>query len=648
MNVNNEVYWASAEIKECVKSLILRVSDYYDFLVLSGTLNRWKSSYQHYNQAASTANQLVINDNGLMYSSMFVNHYRNFLQHLLVMTVNQRPSFEPSAVNTDLKSQSQTILARGLLDYYMRQKRLEIYLKQAVEYALLFAEGYVLSEWNATAGEAYSVDPDTKIPAKPGDIEYSAKIPLDVIKDVMASTAEEIDWYIVRKFKNRYDLAAKYEEYAQELVSYNPNANMKYDLLSRKFTTVEQETDLIPVYTFYHDRTDALPDGRQIEYVDDKIILTDGPLAYREKPVYRVSGAELIGTPFGYTIMYDLIPIQASLNMLYSTILTNQEMFGVQNVLVPKGSGISVSAMAGGLNVIEYDPNLGKPEAFNLTHTPTEIFNFINKLEGAMEIISGVNSVARGEPQSSLKSGAALALVQSQAIQFSQGLQHAYTQLLESVGGATINILRDYASVPRIAMIVGKNNRGQMREFSSKDLDQVNRVAVSQGNPLTRTTAGKVELATMMLQNGLIQTPDQLLQVINTGNLDVLTEGKTNELLSIKAENETLADGQAVPVMITDLHLTHIQEHKCILSDPVARENPDIVKIVTEHIQEHYKFLSDPSIASLLSALGQQSLAAPVPVSPTGATTAPTPTANQNAEGMLPGMPNMPQPSKLQ
>ena len=51
-----------------------------------------------------------------------------------------------------------------------------------------------------------------------------------------------------------------------------------------------------------------------------------------------------------------------------------------------------------------------------------------------METLSGVNSVARGNPEASLQSGTALAMVQSQALQFMSGLQQSYIQLIEDVG----------------------------------------------------------------------------------------------------------------------------------------------------------------------------------------------------------------------
>ena len=59
------------------------------------------------------------------------------------MITANRPSMDARAINTDAKSLSQTYLANGILDYYMREKHLEDALKKAVEMAVVMGSGYV-------------------------------------------------------------------------------------------------------------------------------------------------------------------------------------------------------------------------------------------------------------------------------------------------------------------------------------------------------------------------------------------------------------------------------------------------------------------------------------------------------------------------
>ena len=152
-------------------------------------------------------------------------------------------------------------------------------------------------------------------------------------------------------------------------------------------------------------------------------MLYDGPLPYREIPLYSIAVDDQIGTGYGYTPAFDLIPLQESIDRLYTTILTNQSAFGVQNIVVSKDADVDAQNLAGGLRVLKKNPNT-EIEPLNLTSTPAEIFEFLKMLVGDMETLSGVNSVVRGNPEASLKSGAALAMIASQAIQFVLSLIH--------------------------------------------------------------------------------------------------------------------------------------------------------------------------------------------------------------------------------
>lgn len=606
-------YFASLGADEIGDELSSKVDNWEEFVNTSGIFERMRRSHEAYygfNGSEHLSSQ--ISHGGIQgeLNLVKVNQLRNILQHMLVMTTSQRPAMEARAINTDYKSIAQTVLANGILDYYMREKRLEKHLKTAAEIALIFGEGYVRLEWDSSKGEEYMFDDEEQEMLYTGDIKYSALTPFDVIKDPYRPNSEDQDWIIVIHYKNKFDLAAKYPEFEDKLMDIE---TISEDMARRfSLSNVPGESNLIPVYEFYHKRSDSVVDGRHTVFVNDEIVLHDGPLPYNEIPVYRISPGDWIGTNYGYSAAFDLLGIQEAIDILYSTVVTNQSTFGVQNIMVPKGHGMEVSQIAGGLNLLEYDSQLGAPQSLQLTDTPAEVFKFIEMLEGTMETLSGVNSVARGDPQNSLRSGSALALVQSMALQFNSGLQQAYTQLAEDVATATILTLRDFAAIPRVASIVGKDNRAYLKTFSGQDLDQVNRVIVDLGNPLARTTAGKMEIASELLQQGLIKNPQEYFMVLKTGQLDPLYDEEFTEMMNMQRENERLRDGKTVKAVLTDNHVQHIRKHKAVLDSPESRENPEIVEQALAHIQEHINLLSnpDPNVIKVLEILEQPAMGA--------------------------------------
>jgi hypothetical protein len=653
---NKNEYFAAQEPDKTAGILLHKVNLWSSNLEANGYLDKLRMSWSAYHGAyytdASSGHQIAFSGSAGEIVNLPVNHVRNLAQHILVMTCSTRPAMDVRAVNTDYKSLTQAYLAKGLLDYYMREKRLEVYIKRAVEYAIVLGAGYIKMSWNATSGQQYDFDEDLQVPVYEGDVEFQNLSPFDVVMDNTKEDSSSHDWYVVRTWKNRFDVVAKYPEFKDKIMA----VPTKIEALRYRFNMIStDETDDIAVFEFFHKRTESLPNGRYLLFVESDCVLIDSPLPYRDMPIFRISPAEFLGTPYGYSNIFDLLPLQEAVNSLYSTILTNQNAFGVQNILVPRGADISISELTGGLNIIEANIQAGKPEPLNLTQTPAEVFKFSEMLVSAMETISGINSVARGNPEASLKSGTALALVQSMAIQFMSGLQQSYVELIEDVGTALIHMLQDFAAAPRVAAIAGISKRTEMKSFKGSDLSEVHRVVVDVGNPLARTTAGRVQMAEQLLQMGAIKNPEQYFSVINTGQLDTMMEGTQSEMLLIRGENEAMLRGEQVPTLDIDEHKQHIIEHRCILADPELRKNPLLVQTVLGHIQGHIQALQNTDPA-LLQMLGQQPMQAPQqgqqgppppqggPMGPPSGTPQPpqAPPAQMAPDGTMAPPPNMP------
>jgi hypothetical protein len=588
-----DVYFATLAAEEIGEKLLEKIDNYTTEIEANGTFDRLLSSYNAYYNIDESGHHYagIVRDGrkGEIHK-LKVNDFRNIIQHLLVMIISNRPALEARAINSDYKSLTQARLANGVVEYYMREKKLERFLKGATELSLISGEGYIHMEWDAQRGEAYGTT-DSGAVIYEGDIKFENYSPLEVIVDPYRKDTHH-SYYIVKKLVNKYDLVARYEEHEEVILNTKEEQRHR---LSLGPITINKETDDVPMYIFYHKKTDSLPNGRMLYMLDDGTVLFDGPLPYKEIPLYRITPAEFINTPNGYSPAFDLIGIQDGLNRLYSTVLTNHSTFGIQNIITDKGSDLSVNQLKGGLNLIQKNAGT-EVKALNLTETPAEIFKFTQMLEQKAETISAVNSVVRGNPEASLKSGAALALVASTALTFNSGLQQSYAQLLEDVGTAMVNILKEFAVVPRMAAIVGTNNQSALKEFIGEDLSNINRVVVSAGNALSKTTSGKIEIANNLLQNKMFDTPEEYLNVLTTGSLEPMYESKQSEILLIRKENESMREGEQVRSISLDSHALHIREHKTILSDLAVRENEEVVQIVLNHIREHITLLkqTDP------------------------------------------------------
>jgi len=611
----SDIYFAAESTQNIGDEIIERVQRFNSHLVSSGKYALWSKLNSYYYSGYQTLGSTYRFGNQNEMMGCKVNFFRNNLEHIQNLITNQKPSFDPIATNTDVKSQAQTILAAGLLEYYLREKRLERNFTAACELATVFGAGFLLMEWDTTLGDVYDVL-ESGVEVKDGDVRIETIHPLDLIYDPSIQNFEQGQWNVVRQLTGKWDLLAQYPEFRNEILNGAvETAGPKIQDFRKGFqetTSSDVREDFVTLYKFFHKKCPALPEGRIVETLCDGSVIFDSALPYKRLPVFRCATKERQGAPDGYSVSFDMLPIQDSLDACVNTLVTAINTFGVSNIWSPRGAGLDVQSLSGALNLIETDAGMPKPEPLNLTYVPKEIFEALPFFQQSIDSISGINEVIKGNNPAGVNTSSGLALLASQAIQFSNGLQQSYYGLQEDSATFLIQLLQQFADSPRVANIVGKNNKPWLKEFKGSDIGDISRVTVDIGNPMAKTLSGRESQAQTMLQAGFVTSADQYVQVLTTGKLEPLYESKQRQLLLIRKENELLTEGVEPPVLLTDIHQTHILEHRTVGDDPDIRQNPEIMQALTMHIQAHINALETAN-PLLLQLLGQQSAAPQMP-----------------------------------
>ncbi len=377
-------------------------------------------------------------------------------------------------------------------------------------------------------------------------------------------------------------------------------------------------SDIIWTWTLFHKRTVAVPSGRMMKFVSDTVILEDGPLPdeYEDIPVHRMAAEDLAGSPWGYTDTFDALPICNAISRLHSTALSNNVTFGLQHILAPEDCQYNEASFGQGLTLITWPAQKGvafKPEALQLTKTAPELYEYIGTLTQTVGTLMGINEVSRGNPDLVLKGPAnaeAMVLMATQAIQFNSDLGKAYESLAERVGTAIIKMLAKRSVVPRQGRMLGMSGKPYSKSFSGSDLSMIDKVIVKTGNPLSKTTAGRLAIAKSLLDAGFIKNHQEYMAVLETGNLEPMLQASEMEMALIKDENDAMDRGESVHAIVFDDHVTHIPEHKAGLASVEARRNPAILKARLDHIQEHLDFLAGNALHGpmnpILASIGGQ------------------------------------------
>ena len=627
------MYWAASP-KEIIGTEIAdQLKNYYQIMSASGLFELYRvihAMFYSLGPAGHEGSKIVeFGDNGEKLG-VKSNQIRSLIRYILTSATADRPAVMPKAINSTAKAMMQVPVARKVLDYYNKTKRMERQLVGTALRALLYGKGYMWQSWDPSIGDTDQAPGQTS-----GDLIYRACSPMEVACD-LERDAYDHDWFIITRPRNKYDLAAtlgkKSEELRAKIIDTDTSCIDKNILQSINFgfKKLTKQSDVVYEHHFIHRKTPAMPNGRYVIMIGEDLVLFDDVLQYPDMPVSEMIPEEFLEAgSVGYASAWDLVGLQQSYDALISTCMTNFDALGHHDMLLPEGVELSVEVVRDGLNAIRFPAGEhNKPSILEKFSVKEEVFKLREWLKSDMEVNSGVNSVARGEPQNSLQTGPALALVQAQAVHFQTGFIGSFTQLIEDSATTSIRILKKYATVERIAAISGENDPDGLLAFSSKDIDQIDRVECDRGNPAFRTLAGKYDQAEKFLERGLIKNINEYYQVLDKGRLEPVMDPHTKANMQVLAENEILMKGpvpkpkldpltgmpavdemgqpvmylEELPVVMTDDPMEHIQGHTMVLNSPENRRSKEIVTATTMHILDHFKVWREtpPDVLQLL------------------------------------------------
>jgi hypothetical protein len=569
------------------------------------------------------------------------NEYRSVISLLKTYVTQAKTEWDSIAKNSDTDALNSVKLANNILDGYTLDafKTPETALSQAVEDALVMTTGYVWALWNEMGGKETDVqhplapEPEGEeapaegqtLPEEPqnlrivheGEFDFLNPSILDVVYDFTPRDRKKSAWVLVRRIENRWDLMAEFPELAEKIKGLPALSDDRTDA-GEAFLDLEvpelESPDHTWVYYFYHKQTPALPNGRVVRFAGE-VVLKDRALHEGCIPVLGLIPSQYMLTAFGYSHALDLQGPQEALNGVASTILTNQNSLGLNKIWFKAGEPINQADLEPGVTAIQ---TITPPQNLNFLSPSPELFQAVEMYVGMVQRLSGVAGASRGENPPNVRAASALALLDSRTVQSASDLIANYRQLQAEVGTAIIYSLRAHASDERLVSTVGQNGKRFLVSFTGEDLAPIDKVAIVTGNPLMGTLSGRLTIAESLIQTGLIKTPEEYLTVLQSGNLDRLTETNEMQLRSAQAENDAILRGEEPgTALVVDDHVLHIKKMISILDTPQSRQDPNIAPKALAHIATHVQMLQDPMVQQMMIMLGYQ--LPPVPGAPPGA-----------------------------
>lgn len=649
-----EIYWAKKSGKALVDALKTKETAFFEACARRGLLQMWRVAYAQYygldpmalSDFATQQVATVGPENEFL--RFRINEVRSFIRQQNTIALGERPSFKCMAVNTDYASLAQVRISDQIINYIYRRSSGEERERQLLEIDGVFGIGYGWDRWDYEAGDMVTVMQDVPgmkmqngqpaqmpIKRKSGAPTTSVLYPWEVFCEPY-SRAE--GWRGIRERCSKWELAANYPELAARILE--TKASDEYCLGELfGFDADAMTTDDCIVKHFYHPDSAAIPGGRYVGYVDD-VILWDRPCPTSEgTPITELCSGKFFATAFGYADSWDLCSINEMIDQMCSDTASNLATFGRQTIVVDEGTKYDVDLIALGHRVLTKNPAAKPPEVIEFAQMPDATKWFLEYLHKRHESISGLNSVARGDPGNNISSGQMAALFHSIAIEYQSGRQASLDAYRTRSANLKLDMIHQYADAPFVAEIAGIDERPYLKEFTKQDLAGVQRVMVETSNPLMRNIAGRLQVFEQ-IKDLAPEERGAAIELITTGQSESFVRKNKTADMRIRWENEQLAAGIPVPVLALDNPFKHVPDHFAEIEARSAQlqEDPMAMKAFLDHIQQHQMVYLDmsPFMAGFMQIppppdpMMMMGAAPGAPGAPAGAGGAP---ANDNAGG---------------
>lgn len=538
---------------------------------------------------------------------------RTLIRQFVTLTTKQRLVFE---CLTDVQDPNPIVtskLGRAICNSLVEHQQIDLKMEKIAERVAVLGIHFMSCIWRSDKGYIFNRTEEGN-PLYSGDVHFETHDLNDVFFDWSIEDFENLDWFIIRRPMNRWSLVAQFPEFRDAILAF-PSARQERSKQTYYYNTLTRmdNEDIIFVREFYHKPTPAVPFGRMTVFLDKDSILYDNPNEnpYGCIPVVPFYFEKITNTSLGYPLLSSLLPGQEMLDHCMSVISTNQQAFGVQSILVPKGSDIGVKDIKG-LNFITYTPQTaeggGKPEPMQLTSTPPEVYNFAQMLSKNIAEVSMINDTLRGNPPPNVSSGAMAATLSANALEFLNNASKTLLLGMEKAFNIAINCYKKFATVEQIIDIVGEGQIAFVKEFKSQDLQNIKRIKIRTQSPLMNSISGRLQLGEAimpMLQNNQSSAIVKYLSLLNGAPVDDMFEIEFDENMAAQQEVDALIEGRPVAPMMTDNHPIFIRELMKLIYNPIVRVNTELSSQVMAVIEQRVQMelALDPAIKAMTRGL---------------------------------------------
>ncbi len=528
----------------------------------------------------------------------------------------------PKSNDTEAKDAARLAL-KILVDTYER-KRFELVRQDCYMSLQQGGFAYIQTTFDPTQGKPM-YDPDTgAYVGNEGDIRFEVLNCLEVFRDPLAKTEEDVTWYVKAKVRKLDYFRERYKErghLVQQEDAWLISTN--YDLRSGAMNSGQvQNAGSATNYmknaaielVYYERRSENHPNGRMV-CVANGILLEEKELPIGEFDLVKFDDILIGGRFEAEAIVTHLRTIQDQYNLQRNRMSEWVRQLLAGKYLAARGAGIGQEQLDDETEVIEYDPvpndpNGGRPQAADIPQIPAYAYKEIELMDGEFDFVSALNDVSRGTLPSASIPAAGIAMLQ-EADQTRISVQTSRNEVgLARVGTITLKYIEKYFKMERLMRDAGDGLEYAVKSFKGSDIKGNTDVIVIPGSTLPQSKFLRRQDIMNEWQSGLMGDPMdpkirmRVHKMMEFGDQDemwkkqALTEKRAKQVIDAIEQN----DVNALKLYLSEfdnqiMHLDIMDDYR--LSDKFTKlsdEQKQLFKWVMEFRLQTSVSLSNPEI----------------------------------------------------
>lgn len=495
-------------------------------------------------------------------SKLVTNLIRPAVRQQITRMTNQKPSVSILPVSTSEDDIFAAQAGEAVWDSLYSRKRFHALYQRAAFWVVTTGNGFMKTYWDSTKVDKtfLAVNPmlEKPVPAQ-GDIEYGVITPFNLfVPDLLIEDIEDQPFIIEAYTRPVLWVNTVWKDKLKAPVEADCRAqseifNTAYWSANGNDGSAQPDAVLVMECWMKPGAHPACPKGAMLTVIGKQLLqYTEGlPYSHGEYPIAHW-GDIPTGKFYRESVVTDLIPLNQQYNRTRNQIIESMlrtartQMAYVEGSLDPN----RITSRPGEMWPIK--PGYQMPVPIPAQPIPQFVTDELRILKQDFEDISGQHAVSRGQTQGGVVAATAINYLQEQDDTMNYTAYSSGEFFVEKIGKQSLAIVADMWDIPRIVRTIGTDRSFDVIELKGAQISSGLDLRVEAGSSLAKSKTARQALLMDMAKMGFI-TPEQLLDLIDMGGTQKLTETLRVDMYEAQRENLKLKKLSAVDIEAADM-----------------------------------------------------------------------------------------------